>query len=603
MDITSQESEGLPAVDRLRQSKTEEGPAQKKYDSDDHDTDSSASNSDDEEDSREQQLADQLKEAVRDIIDSKINFANHDSIEPWLKKYDGILERQADHKGNIMHQTIDEARDKNENVESALEVLATRYPRLLDENQTRDTNRTPIFLAVSQGKSRMISALIRGLQASSPTPQDVMKSVSEKRVEGETCLHLAIKTKLKESAIRNLLSIAPPEVLGLRDNDGRTPLHHVVKYHDCGIHKRLETVREMLRMATSGSLAKKDNSGNSLFLYHLETSEQFKYDLAEQKRNEAESRVDKDNPIRQDIKTESFKLGDRPVEMDGIRPSGQLDDVKSTEKQQPRLTKSDPKTEASKRDYRSGSKRGAEAVKTAEKEVRFNTATISSAGDVSERLVRSNQGVPREPSLHLLSTYDTEPRNTSRRSSPKGTRGQDCEKDEERKKIEKRRELLNRKEEETLPPKARKDKSRESKRESKNRREADRMSSDRLSERSEKIKQEIKLSCMRKMSPMETSEVIYGENPTGEYIQKFRAQEHHSTYSADIQIYFDFPFSPTAVKLRTFKTNFSHATFDPYLQYVAFPSVTIEQEHDSRLHSTSYNSVGAGKRVRTPRQT
>lgn len=513
MGDTPRERGGLPVVDTLRRPKMEEASPQRKYDSDDHETDTSGSDSGDEEDSRDQQLTERLKEAVGDIVCNKNDFTNDEDIERWLEKYDGDLEKHVDHKGNILHQMVDEARDKNENVKHALEVLAMRYPQLLNENRTRDMNQTPVFLAVLHMKPRMVSALIRGLRNSNAAPQDVKESVSRKLVEGETCLHLAIKTKLKESAIQDLLSIAPPDVLGCQDNDGRTPLHHAVKYDDCGAHKRSETVREMLRMATSASLATKDCLGNSLFLYHVETEKKFK---EEQKRNEATRREDKENQKRQEMRTESLKLGDKPVDTDEIRPPGQLDDARSTEKQQSRLVKFDPKTDASKRDYRSGIKRGIEVFKSAEKEGRLYSATTTGPDDVSEKGVRPNQGAHREPAPHPLGLHDSETRNASRKSSPKGMRGLDWEKDEERKKIERKKEWLNSRKEEETPAKERKDKSREGKRESKNRGETDKMSSTRLSDRSAKIKKEIKLSCMRKMSPMETSEVIYGDNPEGE---------------------------------------------------------------------------------------
>ncbi|KAF3766654.1 subtilisin-like protein, partial [Cryphonectria parasitica EP155] len=62
---------------------------------------------------------------------------------------------------------------------------------------------------------------------------------------------------------------------------------------------------------------------------------------------------------------------------------------------------------------------------------------------------------------------------------------------------------------------------------------------------------------------------------------------------SDVQLYFDFA-GPPSVMMRMFKKTFEHVKFDPVLQYVAFPSVKVEEKVDDT--SISRRSLGAGRR-------
>lgn len=125
------------------------------------------------------------------------------------------------------------------------------------------------------------------------------------------------------------------------------------------------------------------------------------------------------------------------------------------------------------------------------------------------------------------------------------------------------------------------------------------MNTDTLEKCSAEIQLEIKLNCMRKRSPEESYRILYGNNPKGKTYRITQSLNHELTElypSPDKQICFDFSSSGPAITMKVFKKSFQHVEFDTVLQYVAFPSVTVEKEK-SNEQGISSKSPGKGRRV------
>ncbi|CAN8104024.1 unnamed protein product [Discula destructiva] len=588
---------------------------------DSEDEDDSASDTD-EENSKETQVERHLKIAVENIV-ARVSenhkpvwdFTTDQGRDKFLNDNRGILDKVSKTKGNILHMIVEDGKDKTgyEHIMHALSTIVGCFPHLLD--QELNTRHAPIFQAVQSNKPYMVSAMVEGFEkafkASRNGKDEAARRVLGRLVEGETCLHLAIKNSLKETAIQALVAIATEDLLSIQDRQGRTPLHLAVNYQDCGIFQRIDTIREIVRKSNN-ALILQDNSGHSAFLHHLATREKYEDELSKQNKEGVAPKILEDTPTsrRLEVKLGHERLRNRPIKPDEVEPPMPPSDgnPEIIEKYaQPRFAKADLKTkdysvgvrdmespevlavrpnQSTRRDdlpasgiYRQRTSQinegGCENVFRGSSPAHHKVVGLRSSEALTEGQEDTTAKNQTRSTLHAVADHNIaelewRKEKARRRAREAKTKAElDAAKAELKETVE--RDGAELEEYEALRH------SKESREQRRKIREAARTDPHVLRECSETIQLELKLNCMRKRTPEETSKILYGRNPE------------------DTQICLDCSSHRSSVMMRTFMKSFEQVRLDPVLQYVAFPSITIEKggANESRISSESH---GAGRR-------
>ncbi|KAI1125622.1 hypothetical protein F5Y10DRAFT_246719 [Nemania abortiva] len=496
------------------------------------------------------------------------SFSEPGELEGFLDDWSDCLGKTVGKEGNILHRLLQHWEEKDiekmPHLRDAVTSIVEKYPLLLWQTSAEHKSDSPLWQAISQKEAITVVAFMEGLKRSSKNRSPELESFLKQPVDLDqrSILQLAIEMHLEEEAIQAIASHVTNDALSVRDTNGRTALHAALTYGDC-TDDRVCTIKQMI-LQSSSALGVVDKYGRSLYAHHLWSKQRWleqKRQLEEKGRRE-EKATSSNKPAMNPKSASKTAMGQTP-------PNNDID-PKAKQSIAPGL--SDSKDEAtnsglddpikgvydSKRDPGS---RTADNVDI----LSYNPLAPSiqewsvDGGTQGNRVLRSNQGFRREPipdlnpiirrtqSIKLQDQLDREPSSRSQEDERKIAEQNAKRRSGRRMNAEKKAQLAEKK----LKRKHDEDRAKA--------KEQAKRQPHILEANSQKVQLEIKLRCMRTLSPKETARILYGNN------------------SKDRQICFDFPGRPT-VRLEAFKMSFQSVKFDEVLQYVAFPSVRFERK-------------------------
>lgn len=452
--------------------------------------------------------------------------------EAFCRKHEAILEGLVGDR-NILHLIIDEANEKNSNAQHAMTAISGHLPHLLDEHpsESRTNKQGPLYCAVVKKKSSMVKAMIDGLHKARGKDPERIPSIKERmlsrQVEGYTCLHLAITSGLEEEAIQALISASTEKVLSVKDNDGLTPLHHIVGGRKWHRTKRLETVRMMVEKAGS-TLAAEADPRPSVFQHHVKIWENLKARIEKENKLADDNLLNSQQKSRENPKQSSARANPGK----GANRSSESNDSSTTvlrkdpKRQQNNIREGESRLEMSKEDdcwseaRKDGVFRVAETGVTSSgkdhSEETFDEANHANRSARRKSVAFVSRPASRTPSQRLTGVPGGQ---CSRSPSPGGqhnTGRQNNGNENDQKSNEKEKERAKEKEREKL---AQDKKSERALAIGVPKKTSKRHSIDALNKWSDDVQLTIKLHCMRFQSPQETSRILYGNNPKGKCLR------------------------------------------------------------------------------------
>ncbi|KAI1115066.1 hypothetical protein F5Y14DRAFT_144488 [Nemania sp. NC0429] len=558
----------------------------------------------------EEDIDEDLKEACEILlsnappVEKENDFTVEGNLQRFVEEWREDFGKTVGNDGNILHRLILKGEegdiDRLDHLKEAITLIVSDHPHLLWQDQTKNEKQTPLWLAIKKKEASMVMAFMDGLKRSGKASLRGIHDALRQPVDPQRrcMLHWAIDENLSNEAIEALLVYVTDDILLTRDINGHTPLHSAVTYGDCTAD-RVGVIRHMLRHANH-ALSVVDKSEHSIYAHHLRTRKLWLDKAAKdavirkaQRDKEAKDAVEEFKKAQQSKEQSKDQTAPDPKsEMKTVATrtplASDVDPKRADKSQQSAPFKQlDPKSESSKRGYDSqkeghygGSKRGQDARDLDRNQMTYrgprnsNQQEGSVDGDPSGlgpgRDPRMNQGSRREP------PSDPTP-GINRTLSAKGegqidhwVRRQDEEIEEGQRGTEQKPPAgsarRRRQRDETTARAAQEKRKRRDAMEKTNAREQAKRRPEILKQNSETVMLEIKLRCMRTLSPRETAKILYGNNPE------------------DRQICFDFPGRPS-VRLETFKMSFKNVQFDEVLQYVAFPTVRFEGKNSDEVAS------------------
>lgn len=236
---------------------------------------------------------------VKDQLDWK------SSQEIW-EKHKKCLKYQSEvNQKNILHLLVDnyvEATSGKEKglIARAFTKITAKYPALIQ--QLDKDKQTPLYKAIDGKKSTLVEIIVAKCTSKSDAKKGKKDDPLSKALgvkctlngNTENCLHLALKAGLdvvSPPALKKLAKKATEETIADTDKHGFTPLHHAVAYGKI-TEERYEVIKILLKKGDSKSLVRDrvavldkfaDKDKLSVYQYHLHTREIFKEKLVAQK--------------------------------------------------------------------------------------------------------------------------------------------------------------------------------------------------------------------------------------------------------------------------------------------------------------------------------
>ncbi|KAF3022969.1 hypothetical protein E8E14_008762 [Neopestalotiopsis sp. 37M] len=511
--------------------------------------------------------------------DDPFDFSRDGELKKYYHEWKNWFGLDGD-EGNILHRVMkkmDEGDiDQQGHLKDAIIMIVEAHPQLIWTDQRGHDNTMPLWLAVEKKRDKLIMAFMKGLEKSQRTVSHDMREALKQPVgsQGRTVIHKGIEINLDEVAIQAILDYASEDILALKDTQGRTPLHLAVNYGDCTAD-RVVTIRKMLQRCRS-SLTITDNSDDSIYIYHLRTEDEWKTQISLKEASDAKAIKQDATKVDPKLESKGLMTGSRAQQENERDPKG-ANKAKQSQSHKQRDHDEVPRRNIdTQKEARHGSKRIPEAYEQ-DKSIPTNreARTMQHGEGVPNRGTldigmdqhpRPNQGSRREPAsspttgLSRTLSFQPDMEGGQRAQSLKNqdneaeTAGQSPRRGARTGVYDERREK------ERLKRKKRRDEENKIKE-----RERAKRTKEELEKNSKSVKLEIKLRCMRTLSPKQTSKVLYGNNSNG------------------VQICFGFP-RQSKIRLSSFIASFNNVKFDPVLQYVAFPSsfVLIESEDEER---------------------
>lgn len=557
----------------------------------------------DEDDGIDEDLADICQELLlKNPLDGEMkDFKETDGLTRYFEDWGESWKKVAGKDGNILHRLLLGCQrgdiKRMGHLKDAVTYIVRNHPRLLWQNQTKDNHDSPLWLAIKQKEATMVTTFMEGLKQSPQSQAPELENLLKKPVDPDgrrSMLQWAIERNLEEDAIQAMLVHVSDHTLSVQDINGRTALHAALTYGDC-TDDRVRTIQQMILRANN-ALGVVDNSGRSIYAHHLWTHQQWldrkrQAELRaeqEEKAKLSNGQFARDTAATDPKSTSKTAMGQTPMD---------IDPKKAKEYQSPKQP--DSKSEALKRtldnqaDGVFGGKRdpdsrnnGRDGMSSHDFRAQIRKLSVDGGRnglEAVDKVSRSNQGFRREPLPEPIPMITRAL--TSRLQDQSGRIPLSRNERDELKKAEQETKARSRGQR-TEEKRARAEERLKKRRDEQERlkaREEEKRKPETLEANSQLVKLEIKLRCMRTLSPKETARILYGSNLKGELLPKLRRRGEAIgkmiTNSSDVdrQICFDFPGRPT-IRLEAFEMSFQSVKFDEVLQYAAFPSVKFERK-------------------------
>lgn len=285
---------------------------------------------------REETLEEGLEKA-RGVIKKKRRFITEEDVEEFLDEFREVAGRSSSKAvGNLLHVLVEVVKHNDvepNGVELLVRQLVKRFPDLL--RYTDNHGQNPIFMAIKNLQDELINYMISACveDKGDETAAICLRDALSMKQGGKTCLHAALREKVKARTIRMLFENAPDEALEVQDEHQKTPMHHAVAFSKC-TDTRTELIqfliqRDLSARSTKGRSEKTfldllDHKGSSVFREHQKT------------RINTTSRWEKENQLAEGNKRDQValsKTGDRPTTKDpeSMGSTGDLNSAASAE--------------------------------------------------------------------------------------------------------------------------------------------------------------------------------------------------------------------------------------------------------------------------------
>ncbi|KAK5630200.1 hypothetical protein RRF57_005915 [Xylaria bambusicola] len=461
----------------------------------------------DDDDGTDEDLSDICQELLlkKELTEGRVkSFDDYGALPRYFQDWEESWKKTAGKDGNILHRLLLSCQKEDINrirhLKDAVVFIVKSYPPLLWANQTKDNHDSPLWLAVKQKEAAMVTAFMQGLKEARQSRLPQLESLLRKPVdpEGRCMLQWAIDKNLEEDAIQAMLVHASDDGLSVQDINGRTPLHAALTYWDC-TNDRVQTIQQMIARANN-ALCITDNLGRSIYAHHLWTQQQWLEGrrLIEEKGKQEEKIV---LPEGQSVKDTSI-IGPKSTLKTAIGQSPMGSDLKKPK---------DPQASKQQDD-----------IAEAPKRILANQIDGVYSGNKDpgsykvEKSSRPNQGSRRDaapaPSPITTRTPTFDMQDQPNRSIPSRTERDELKKAEQETKARGRGQRGEEKKA-RAEERARK---RKDEQERLKAREAEKRKPEILEANSQLVRLEIKLRCMRMLSPKETARILYGRNLKGE---------------------------------------------------------------------------------------
>lgn len=268
---------------------------------------------------REETLEEGLEKA-RGAIKTKRRFITEDDVDEFLHEFREIAGKSSSKAvGNLLHVLVEVVKHNDvepDGVELLVRQLVKRCPDLL--RYTDNHGQNPIFMAIINLQDQLINYMISACVEDKGDERAAicLRDALSMKQGGKTCLHAALREKVKAKTIRMLFENAPDEALEVQDELQKTPMHHAVAFSKC-TDTRTELIRLLIQRDLSARSTKArsektfldllDKSGFSVFRDHQKTR------ISTTKRWEKENQLVEGNKRDQ---VDPSRTGDRPTTRD-----------------------------------------------------------------------------------------------------------------------------------------------------------------------------------------------------------------------------------------------------------------------------------------------
>jgi hypothetical protein len=185
---------------------------------------------------REEDYGERLKAAGK-AIKSKRSYVTQADLDNFFDEFGDIAGRSfIKGVGNILHTLVEVVQHTDDIEPSQMELLLRQlvkeYPHLLQFSNKDGFN--PLLMATRNSQNElvqyMVSECVLGAQGGGEHGDCLAEAMSQQEQAGNACLHVAIKERLDPATVRLLIENATDEVLALRGESGRTPMHLAVDF-------------------------------------------------------------------------------------------------------------------------------------------------------------------------------------------------------------------------------------------------------------------------------------------------------------------------------------------------------------------------------------
>ncbi|KAJ8131774.1 hypothetical protein O1611_g1849 [Lasiodiplodia mahajangana] len=242
---------------------------------------------------QEDSLEERFKTAIA-WIKNKGKFTKESDVDDFFHKFGDVVgQSSGKDAGNLLHALIEIVKHtdaiKPEHVEPLIRRLVKKHPELLIYVNQHGYN--PIFMAIKESVAikkhadqllkYMISECVDNIhQATYSESLNAALSMQVKSQNNESCLHVALQSKLLPDTTAMLIQNASEEALSAQDTSMKTPMHYAIAFSKCTkrrvklislfIARDLESIQRKLPLAKT-FLDLTDNKGSSVYLEHLKS--------------------------------------------------------------------------------------------------------------------------------------------------------------------------------------------------------------------------------------------------------------------------------------------------------------------------------------------
>jgi hypothetical protein len=232
-----------------------------------HDSDSDSDNDSDDEDDGAVSVEKKFKEIIRRLKNNEIDLRDAAQLQQFDNHYGGYLGLKTVGDGDhntLLHMLVDDAKDKAFDKYQPLVKLLIERHPNLLQEMEDSNEKTPLYLAISKRRGKLVRFI-----CNSYDKIDTILGIPCSH--SENCLHIAIRRNVAPELAIFLIERAGEGNLCAKDDKGNTPLHLAVDYVRC-TDAQLDIVKALI-LQCDKAMDERTNPPNSFspYQYHEHT--------------------------------------------------------------------------------------------------------------------------------------------------------------------------------------------------------------------------------------------------------------------------------------------------------------------------------------------